>query len=68
MIVPKYRHKPIADPDRKRCEVCHQPVYSLAGIHPQCANKRALALESRNKKEAASQAGSTVVMVALPTE
>ena len=65
MIFPKYRHAPIIDPDRKRCPVCHQSVYSLAGIHPQCAIKRADALESKSKKLAASKAGSPVVVVAL---
>jgi hypothetical protein len=38
---PRYRHGPIIDTWRKRCPVCHQPVYSLAGIHPQCAIKLA---------------------------
>jgi hypothetical protein len=65
MIFPKYRRTPIFDPERKRCAVCRQPVYSLAGIHPQCAIKRALALESRSKREAASKARSPVVVVAL---
>jgi hypothetical protein len=51
-MFPKYRHTPIFDPDRKRCEVCHQAVYSLAGIHPQCAIKRAVALELFSKKAA----------------
>jgi hypothetical protein len=36
---PGYRHGPILDTQRKRCPVCHQSVYSLAGIHPQCAIK-----------------------------
>jgi hypothetical protein len=67
MIFPKYRHTPIVDPGRKRCVVCRQPVYSLAGIHPQCATKRALALESRKKREAASEADSPVVVVAVRT-
>ena len=35
---PGYRHGPILDTQRKRCPVCHQSVYSLAGIHPQCAS------------------------------
>jgi hypothetical protein len=48
-MFPKYRHTPILDPERKRCPVCHQAVYSLADIHPQCAIKRAAALESRSK-------------------
>jgi hypothetical protein len=34
----KHSHAPVAvNPQRKRCPVCHQAVYSLAGIHPQCA-------------------------------
>lgn len=36
---PGYRHGPVLDSQRKRCPVCHQSVYSLAGIHPQCAIK-----------------------------
>jgi hypothetical protein len=36
---PNYRHAPIFDPERKRCPVCHHSVYSLAGIHPQCAKR-----------------------------
>jgi len=63
MMFPKYRHTPIFDADRKRCPVCHQAVYSLAGIHPQCAIKRAIALESRSKREAASKTGSAIAIV-----
>ncbi len=51
-MVPTYRHTPIFDPKRKRCPVCHHSVYSLVGIHPQCAIKRAGAVESLNKKAA----------------
>jgi hypothetical protein len=58
MIFPKYRHTPIFDPERKRCPVCHHSVYSLMGIHPQCAIKRFVALESLSKK-AASKSDST---------
>ena len=65
MTFPKYRHAPIIDSDRKRCPVCHLPVYSLGGIHPQCAVKRADALECSSKK-AAAIAASPVVVVALP--
>jgi hypothetical protein len=68
MIFPKYRHTPIVDPERKRCPICHQAVYSLAGIHPQCAIKRAVALESRSKSEATSKAGSEVAVACLGTE
>jgi hypothetical protein len=40
---PKYshRHVPLLDPQRRRCPVCQHPVYSLAGIHPQCAVRQA---------------------------
>jgi hypothetical protein len=51
-MFPRYRHTPIFDPERKRCAVCHRAVYSLAGIHPQCAIKRAVALELLSKKAA----------------
>jgi len=40
-MFPRYRHAPIIDPHRKRCPVCNQSVYSLAGIHPQCAVRQA---------------------------
>ncbi len=35
---PKHHHDPssMAAP-RVRCPVCREPVYSRAGIHPQCA-------------------------------
>jgi len=36
-MFPSYRHAPIIDPNRRRCPICNQSVYSLAGIHPQCA-------------------------------
>jgi Tat protein secretion system quality control protein TatD with DNase activity len=55
MIFPKYRYAPISDPDRKRCPVCQQSVYSLAGIHPQCAVKQANALEWLRRKAASKQ-------------
>ena len=66
-MFPKYRHAPIFDPERKRCSVCHQAVYSLAGIHPQCAIKRADCPGIKSKKEAASKAGSAIAVVVLRT-
>ena len=57
-MVPTYRRTPIFDPERKRCPVCHHSVYSLAGIHPQCAIKRILAQNSRSKTLATPTAGS----------
>ncbi len=35
---PKHSHTPITT--RVRCPVCREPVYSRAGIHPQCAVKQ----------------------------
>jgi len=67
-MFPRYRHTPIFDPERKRCPVCNQWVYSLAGIHPQCAIKRAVALESRSKREAASTVDGSVAVASLGTE
>jgi hypothetical protein len=32
---PKHFHTPVST--RVRCPVCHEAVYSRAGIHPQCA-------------------------------
>jgi hypothetical protein len=32
---PKHVHTPVST--RARCPVCHEAVYSKAGIHPQCA-------------------------------
>ena len=38
----KYYHTPPPPPStRVRCPVCHQEVYSRAGIHPQCAVRQA---------------------------
>ena len=36
----RHYHTPITDSRRKRCPICDKPVYSLAGIHPQCAIKQ----------------------------
>jgi hypothetical protein len=35
---PKHFHTPAST--RARCPVCHEAVYSRAGIHPQCAVKQ----------------------------
>jgi hypothetical protein len=67
LMFPKYRHTPIFDSERKLCAVCHQAVYSLAGIHPQCAVKQADALESKSKREGASKGDSTVAVEAPGT-
>ena len=67
-MFPKYRHTPIFDAERKRCPVCRRAVYSLAGVHPQCAIKRAIALESGSKRAPASKSCPEIVVVALRTE
>ena len=36
----RHYHTPITDSQRKRCPICDKPVYSQAGIHPQCAIKQ----------------------------
>ena len=41
-MTPKYYHTPLKPVStRARCPVCREAVYSLAGIHPQCAVKQA---------------------------
>ena len=54
-MFPGYRHAPIFDTGRKRCPVCNQSVYSLAGIHPQCAIKLAEGPPIKGKKQSASK-------------
>ena len=37
-MTPRYYHTPPPPVStRARCPVCHEAVYSRAGIHPQCA-------------------------------
>jgi len=38
-VNPKHVHTPVST--RVRCPVCHQAVYSRAGVHPQCAMRQA---------------------------
>jgi hypothetical protein len=54
-MLPNYRHAPFVDPLRKRCPVCNHAVYSLAGIHPQCAVKLVDSPQFTSKKQAASK-------------
>ena len=50
-MTPRYYHTPPQQiSTRVRCPVCHQPVYSRAGIHPQCAAKQSDPSEPKNKK------------------
>ncbi|MGC8642710.1 MAG: hypothetical protein ACP5XB_22865 [Isosphaeraceae bacterium] len=67
-MFPNYRHAPIVDLSRKRCPVCNHAVYSLAGIHPQCAVKLTDPPRSPKKKPASSTtATSNDVAVLEPT-
>ena len=54
-MFPRYRHTPIFDTGRKRCSICNQPVYSLAGIHPQCAIKLPESQQYRDGDQATSR-------------
>ncbi|MBV8266538.1 MAG: hypothetical protein JO252_09460 [Planctomycetaceae bacterium] len=41
-MTPKYYHTPPPPAStRVRCPICHEAVYSQAGIHPQCAVRQA---------------------------
>ena len=46
---------------RARCPVCHEAVYSRAGIHPQCAVRQSE--PPRSKTKPADSAGDPVVDV-----
>ncbi len=66
-MFPRYRHTPIFDSQRKRCPICNQSVYSLAGIHPQCAIKLDEGPQSRNNQQpvAEAEADAPVLVEAL---
>jgi len=66
-MFPRYRHSPVFDPDRKRCPVCNQAVYSLGGIHPQCAIERAVALDTKSRREAAAKVAGADAGAAIGT-
>ncbi len=52
-MYPKHVHAPIST--RARCPVCRQPVYSRAGIHPQCAERQAEPPRTKVKAAKASE-------------
>jgi hypothetical protein len=49
---PKHFHTPVST--RLRCPVCHEAVYSRAGIHPQCAVRQSDPPKPKKVKEPAS--------------
>ena len=60
----KYYHTPLKPvTTRVRCPVCHEIVYSTAGIHPQCAVRQAEPFRPKDKavKETGRGAADTVV-------
>jgi hypothetical protein len=49
---PKHVHTPPPPAStRVRCPVCHQEVYSRAGIHPQCAVRQSDPPKPKNKSK-----------------
>jgi len=54
----KHRHNPNFASGLKRCPVCHHAVYSLGGIHPQCAIEQAESMESASEQQAPPKADS----------
>ncbi len=60
---PKHFHTPVST--RLRCPVCHQPVYSRGGIHPQCAMRQSEpALHEPDEPEVVAVGETVVVAVA----
>jgi hypothetical protein len=47
-----YHTPPQPTQPRARCPVCHEAVYSPAGIHPQCAVRQADPPKPKVKKDA----------------
>ncbi len=63
---PKHFHTPVST--RLRCPVCHQPVYSRGGIHPQCAMRQSEpALHEPDEPEVSVIVGETVVVAVATT-
>jgi hypothetical protein len=69
-MTPRYYHTPPPPVStRVRCPVCHEAVYSRAGIHPQCAVRQSDPPKPRNKPKAVpvaiEQVAQTVGQVAV---
>jgi len=63
---PKHFHTPVST--RNRCPVCHQPVYSRGGIHPQCAMRQSEpALHEPEVPESIVDEGAQVVVAVAAT-
>jgi hypothetical protein len=63
---PKHFHTPVST--RLRCPVCHQPVYSRGGIHPQCAMRQSEPpLPKIDDADLSLPAGDVVVAVVAET-
>jgi len=58
LMNPKHFHTPVST--RVRCPVCHEAVYSRAGIHPQCAVRQSDPPRSKSKPPVAPGDGSHV--------
>jgi hypothetical protein len=58
----RYYHTPLkAASSRPTCPVCHESVYSRAGIHPQCAVVQSDPPKLRGKKKSDSANGEEVL-------
>jgi hypothetical protein len=54
-MTPKYYHTPPQPVSgRVRCPICHEAVYSRAGIHPQCAVRQSDPPKPKNKPKGES--------------
>jgi hypothetical protein len=61
---PKHFHTPVSS--RVRCPVCHEAVYSRAGIHPQCAVRQSEPPKPKSKPPVALGAGDHAATVVDP--
>ncbi len=66
-MTPRSDRNPFQPPStRVRCPVCHEVVYSRAGIHPQCAVRRSDPPRPKVKPEGAIVEGEPLVAVVEP--
>ena len=68
-MTPRSDRNPLQPPStRVRCPVCHEVVYSRAGIHPQCAVRRSDPPRPKVKPEDVVVEGEPAVATIEPVE
>jgi len=66
LMNPKHFHTPVST--RVRCPVCHEAVYSRAGIHPQCAVRQSDPPKSKVKPQGTPGDGHSTGLAITPAD